>query len=540
MASAAYYRIGNLEGSGLLPELQLFIPSPEAFKALRGGREACCGLKPGDSSPRAQDSTCTEPCVAANPLRSQSAARSAHWIKPIRTGMQDSASTEQLAAAARSPYRSLLSSKGAAGASGQASAAEGQTPAVDAQRPLQGDGAVLAGELQNLNIRTQSLPPNSAAATAATSHMGPSSAPVSPSHGDPGQAQAPQRAPPGRGHSRRGSGHSNRSISDTRLKKFHLLLNESSVDLDALRELAWSGIPSELRPCVWQLLLGYLPPNVSRREQTLERKRSEYRDLVPQYFDIANSERSEEELTALNQVLVDVPRTAPGVAFFHQPAIQKSLERILYIWGIRHPASGYVQGINDLVTPFLAVFLSAHFDEDAPMEEWEVTDLTEADIIAVEADAYWSLCKLLDSIQDHYTYAQPGIQRAVFHLKELVRRIDDKAAQHLENEGVEFLQFAFRWVNCLLARELPFQLAVRLWDTYLAEGPRMKEFLIYVLASFVLSWSAELSRMEFQDLMMFLQKLPTSSWSERDIEVVLSRAYMWRASFDEAKSHLHS
>ena len=43
-----------------------------------------------------------------------------------------------------------------------------------------------------------------------------------------------------------------------------------------------------------------------------------------------------------------------------------------------------------------------------------------------------------------------------------------------------------------------------------------------------------------QDLMMFLQKLPTSSWSERDIEVVLSRAYMWRASFDEAKSHLHS
>ena len=78
------------------------------------------------------------------------------------------------------------------------------------------------------------------------------------------------------------------------------------------------------------------------------------------------------------------------------------------------------------------------------------------------------------------------------------RRIDDKAAQHLENEGVEFLQFAFRWVNCLLARELPFPLAVRLWDTYLAEGPRMKEFLIYVLASFVLSWSAELSRMEFQ------------------------------------------
>jgi len=32
-------------------------------------------------------------------------------------------------------------------------------------------------------------------------------------------------------------------------------------------------------------------------------------------------------------------------------------ERILYIWAMRHPASGYVQGINDLVTPFFVVFL---------------------------------------------------------------------------------------------------------------------------------------------------------------------------------------
>ena len=37
------------------------------------------------------------------------------------------------------------------------------------------------------------------------------------------------------------------------------------VDLDALRELAWSGVPSDLRPTCWQLLLGYLPPNRERR-----------------------------------------------------------------------------------------------------------------------------------------------------------------------------------------------------------------------------------------------------------------------------------
>ncbi len=39
----------------------------------------------------------------------------------------------------------------------------------------------------------------------------------------------------------------------------------------------------------------------------------------------------------------------------------------------------------------------------------------------VEADSYWCLCKLLEGIQDHYTYAQPGIQKAVYQMKELVR-----------------------------------------------------------------------------------------------------------------------
>ena len=55
-----------------------------------------------------------------------------------------------------------------------------------------------------------------------------------------------------------------------------------------------------------------------------------------------------------------------------------------------------------------------------------------------------------------------------------------------------------RWVNCLLIREVPFHLGFRLWDTYLAEGPRMKEFLVYVLASFLLQWSRPLASMDFQ------------------------------------------
>ena len=55
------------------------------------------------------------------------------------------------------------------------------------------------------------------------------------------------------------------------------------------------------------------------------------------------------------------------------------MERILFIWAIRHPASGYVQGMNDLVTPFLHVFLSEHLRAG---EKFETTNM---DLIPQEA-----------------------------------------------------------------------------------------------------------------------------------------------------------
>jgi hypothetical protein len=108
---------------------------------------------------------------------------------------------------------------------------------------------------------------------------------------------------------------------------------------------------------------------------------------------------------------------------YQNESTQTCLERILYIWAIRHPASGYVQGINDLLTPFFQVFLQeyvgARFDEFS-----DLSTLSPTVIQSIEADCYWCLTKLLDGIQDNYTHAQPGITRQIGRLKELVSRVD--------------------------------------------------------------------------------------------------------------------
>ncbi|KAG6668474.1 GTPase-activating protein GYP1-like isoform X3 [Carya illinoinensis] len=329
-----------------------------------------------------------------------------------------------------------------------------------------------------------------------------------------------------------------RATDSTRVMKFTKVLSGTTVVLENLRELAWSGVPDYMRPDVWRLLLGYAPPNSDRKEGVLRRKRLEYLDFVSRYYDIPDTDRSDDEINMLRQIAVDCPRTVPDVTFFHEPQVQKSLERILYTWAIRHPASGYVQGINDLATPFLVVFLSEYLE--GGMDNWSVCNLSPEKISNIEADCYWCLSKLLDGMQDHYTFAQPGIQRLVFKLKELVRRIDEPVSRHVEEQGLEFLQFAFRWFNCLLIREIPFHLVTRLWDTYLAEGDALPEFLVYIFASFLLTWSDKLQMLDFQELVMFLQHLPTQKWTHAELEMVLSRAFMWHSMFNNSPSHLAS
>lgn len=52
--------------------------------------------------------------------------------------------------------------------------------------------------------------------------------------------------------------------------------------------------------------------------------------------------------------------------------------------------------------------------------------LSKQQLDRIEADSYWCMSKLLDGIQDNYTFAQPGIQTKVSALKELTLRIDGR------------------------------------------------------------------------------------------------------------------
>lgn len=320
---------------------------------------------------------------------------------------------------------------------------------------------------------------------------------------------------------------------------FEKTITAPVVNMRDLRRLGWNGIPTEYRSQAWQILLGYLPANSTRRRQTLDRKRAEYRDAIAQHYDIDDNSRTLQEQETLRQVLVDVPRTAPDVGLFRNDRIRHSLARLLYIWAMRHPASSYVQGINDLATPLIAVFLSGYFGGKDMLGGESMDEVPDEVMEEVEADCYWCLTNLLAGIQDHYTSDQPGVQRMVMRLEELVNRIDADLSEHLRNTGIEFMQFAFKWMNCLLLREFNLRCVMRLWDTYLSEGDGgFEDFHVYVCAAFLCQFSGEVRTMHFDELFGFMQNMPTADWGDTEIEILLSQAYVLSTLFEGSDAHL--
>lgn len=383
---------------------------------------------------------------------------------------------------------------------------------------------------------------------------------------------------------------------NSKYAKFKKVLTEDhSINIQDLRKLSWNGIPTELRAISWQILLGYLPTNKSRQASTLKRKRQEYLDGLDAVDDEISLNSSTVSLdtpsnnnnNSLNrdkqlyhQIKIDVKRTNPTSKLYSYEQTQKSLRKILYLWAVRHPASGYVQGINDLCTPFYQIFLSNYLwqlqrskvsSEDEAKEDLSLfipgildsEDKQEQELMEdpklmtfnldnfdpgrisprvtaiIEADTYWCLSRLLENITDNYIHEQPGIIRQVGDLRNLISKIDMELLQHFDKEGIEFMQFAFRWMNCLLMRELSINLIIRMWDTYLSETPLgFNNFHVYVCAAFLIKFSAELKEGDFQEIILFLQNPPTTGWKEKDIELMLSEAFIWQSLYKNASAHL--
>lgn len=308
------------------------------------------------------------------------------------------------------------------------------------------------------------------------------------------------------------------------------------------------------------MLWGYRPLLQERRSATLHRKRHEYQVLRREIFDsslaLLKSSSSSwdplgegKEAETLSQIRRDLPRlvlrgsasdrtVAELERLLHDPRLQALMERVLFVWSVRQPASGYVQGHHDVMIPLLLVFLAASAGvgvTDGQLGPATLDAMPEGALQDVEADCFWCLAKVLSEVADYYTEGQPGLQRAAGLLRVLLATADAELLEGLEAEGVDTAAVVVRWLGCLMVRELPIALCLRLWDTCIAEsalasGSAFGDFLVHFCAHFLASHAGMLRGAPFDVWMAFVQQPATESLDQLDLDALISGAYALRAA----------
>ena len=257
------------------------------------------------------------------------------------------------------------------------------------------------------------------------------------------------------------------------IKKIKEICSQDFISIEELRNICWKGIPSDdplIRAECWKILLGLYPLKKELKVSIIKRKKDEYIDMCNLYSNaLSNPDEvmNEEELKIYRQIQKDNPRTMPESSLFQHEKIQFMLTRVLYIWSLRHPASGYVQGFNDLCIPFFIVYFLEKFPEKnvdtiLKLNENEFKKLSEETLTEIETTIYFSLTKLLDRIQTNYTINQPGITLMIKKMELIIEKVDPKLYDYLKKFEIDYVQFCFRWMNCFLIREFPSGPPIRL------------------------------------------------------------------------------
>ncbi|KAF6174782.1 hypothetical protein GIB67_031306 [Kingdonia uniflora] len=249
------------------------------------------------------------------------------------------------------------------------------------------------------------------------------------------------------------------------------------------------GVHPSIKAVVWEFLLSCYDPNSTfdERSQLREQRREQYaawktecqsieptvgsgkyltmpiisedgqpiQDLSVQVADIKESNlfvdtpvsdaSSEKNILkwklTLHQIGLDVVRTDRALAFYENDANLAKLWDVLVIYAWVDEDIGYCQGMSDLCSPIVI-------------------------LLENEADAFWCFERVMRRLRGNFksTANSIGVQSQLSTLGAIIRTVDPRLHQHLEDmDGGQYL-FAFRMLMVLFRREFSFVDAMYLWE----------------------------------------------------------------------------
>ncbi|ORY25154.1 rab-GTPase-TBC domain-containing protein [Naematelia encephala] len=251
----------------------------------------------------------------------------------------------------------------------------------------------------------------------------------------------------------------------------------------------------------------------------------------------------------------DVERTFPDMPYFQLESVRKSMTTALFLFSVLNPDVGYRQGMHELLaTCYLAVdrdslrYQQSHLEGSSEAAIRDEAMYATLDRQYVEHDAFGIFVEIMKPGKAFYewraeegpvrvqipprpknTAAQqaPIITRCNHIHNVLIRRIDPQLWERLESEGVEAQIWAIRWLRLIFTRELPFPLAMRIWDGVFADDPGLA-ILDYICVAMLLLIRNELLEADYPTLLTHLLHYPAPNPYPFSPYLILSQALLLR------------
>jgi len=219
----------------------------------------------------------------------------------------------------------------------------------------------------------------------------------------------------------------------------------------------------------------------------------------------------------------------PENVYFRQPATQKMLLDILFIYSKLNPDTGYRQGMHELLAPILWVVERDALDSSTAASDTvpgleailscnyiEHDTFTLFALIMQTAKSFYepatndmpTRSRLAPSARQESQQESPIIQRCHRIFGDLLPKVEPELAEHLRSIEIMPQIFLMRWLRLLFGREFPFDELLDMWDLLFAEDHSL-ELVDYICVSMLLRIRWQLLSSDANEALTLLLRYPS-------------------------------
>ncbi|KAF6772479.1 hypothetical protein AHF37_08371 [Paragonimus kellicotti] len=328
-----------------------------------------------------------------------------------------------------------------------------------------------------------------------------------------------------------------------------------------LQNRAFTGTlrASPFRSIYWRVYLGLLPLEIRQWDASLERYRKRFNEIDahanrnPRFQNDLDHPLSENQFSLWRNYFhardskrligQDVDRTFPSVSYFRDPQVRDAMINVLYCYTEEYKFS-YKQGMHELLAP---VFFVLHWDMTIFRKVCELNRISEGlqkqlanlfDEDYMEADVFTVFSQIMYPLQNWYaldgtshmqsrlnttnTSDMPRLflpaQRfsfnptpVIIYLKEihqnLLKKVNPKLYNHLEQLEIAPALFGLRWIRLLFGHEFSLSKLLYIWDCIFAVAENFA-FVPCMYVAMLNHLSPQILNLPFSDCLSLLMRFP--------------------------------